>query len=465
MRDRASQLADSGNNDRASGIRSRMSAIDEHLDKAPHLQEARASYRDYSTRIRQAEFDKDISTMRPEQFKAMLKDLTPEQRAEFQHAIVERLSGRFGTSSRGAQGLEDVLTTGYNAKANLTELLGKEVADRYLRAVDLIGQSVDKANFVASRTGSQTRMIDQDIKDTATRTALDVISGRYHQAVVLGMRFLARHHFGMGEDEARQIAEWAVQQKDVETTLREIADAAEKGGVPKGLPPDLRAIWPAAVAAGRGAATNKGNVDAAENTPANAPATPSGPWSKYGGQGRPQPAASETEANMPTGRLKTWAAANGTAPLTGEFQNNNPTNLTPREDGKSYAGQTGVNGKFVTFDTPEHGLQASVDNLHAYYTKHGIDTLNGITARWAPKSPDEPTNDPVAYAQKIGQALGIDPSAHLDMNDRQLLRQIALAQIDVEGTRGKTATPEPAGHPSGDSSVVSALQSIAQDQQ
>ena len=110
MRDRASQLADSGNNARASGIRSRMDAIDEHLDKAPHLQEARASYRDYSTRIRQAEFDKDVSTMRPEQFKAMLKDLTPEQRAEFQHAVVERLSSRFGTSSRrraGARGRTD----------------------------------------------------------------------------------------------------------------------------------------------------------------------------------------------------------------------------------------------------------------------------------------------------------------------------------------------------------------------
>ena len=220
--------------------------------------------------------------------------------------------------------------------------------------------------------------------------------------------------------------------KDVEATLHEIADAAEKGNVPKGLPPELKAIWPASVAAGKGAQSGPA-ADDADKGPKEA-----NPFDQFdsqkGGDTPSQPAAQAAPAPTP---VPTQYAAFVTAPLTGEFENNNPTNLQPREDGKSYVGQTGANGRFAVFDTPEHGLQASVENLHAYYTKHGIDTLYGITDRWAPAG--DGSNDPKAYAETIGKTLGIDPSAHLNMDDRQLLRRIALAQIGVEGTAGKTA--------------------------
>jgi hypothetical protein len=250
LRDKADTLATAGRRGRAGGVGDRGRALDEYLDGVPHLKEARAAYADYSKRMEQLDFDQNLSTMRPESFKAMLKDLTPEQRQELVHSVSERLASKFGSSGRSAQGTEDILTTGYNAQANLRELLGEDTANDYLRAIDLLGQNVDKANFAASRAGSQTAMIQEDVAKTSAKVGLSMLTGRHHSAVHSVATFLDRNFSGMGEDEARQIAEWATQQKSVRSTLQEIADAA--GGDKKAavkLPPNIRALIPVGAAA------------------------------------------------------------------------------------------------------------------------------------------------------------------------------------------------------------------------
>lgn len=119
--------------------------------------------------------------------------------------------------------------------------------------------------------------------------------------------------------------------------------------------------------------------------------------------------------------------------------NNNPTNLQPLPGGKQWEGQTGTNGRFATFATPEAGVNAAVKNLESYGSQHGIDTLAGIAARWAPVG--DGSNDPTAYAAALGKSLGISPTAHIDMTDQAMLHKIVQAQIPLEGAGGSSAAP------------------------
>lgn len=120
---------------------------------------------------------------------------------------------------------------------------------------------------------------------------------------------------------------------------------------------------------------------------------------------------------------------------------NNPTNLQPLDGGKQWPGQTGVSGRFATFATPQAGVEAAVQNLQAYGSQHGINTLQGIANRWDPKG--DGANDPVKYATDLGHALEIDPNAPLNMKDPALLHRIVQAQIPLETGRSGGSNVNP----------------------
>lgn len=112
--------------------------------------------------------------------------------------------------------------------------------------------------------------------------------------------------------------------------------------------------------------------------------------------------------------------------------NNNPTNLKKLPGDQKWEGEIPSTGEFAAFATPQAGVNAAVHNLLSY-GKEGIDTLYGIAAKWAPKKDG---NDPVAYAEKWGKSLGIDPNAKLNMTDTDLLTKLVTAQGPLE-TGGK----------------------------
>lgn len=122
--------------------------------------------------------------------------------------------------------------------------------------------------------------------------------------------------------------------------------------------------------------------------------------------------------------------------------NNNPGNL---KDPKT--------GQFMTFASPQDGIAAADQNLLGYQTQHGINTLNGITARWAPKG--DGNNDPAAYAQAVSQATGIAPDQKIDLTNPAVRGKVLQAMFDVEtpGWRGAggvaSATPQGAAPRSG----------------
>lgn len=90
-------------------------------------------------------------------------------------------------------------------------------------------------------------------------------------------------------------------------------------------------------------------------------------------------------------------------------------------------------GGFASYATPQDGVAAMASNLTAYQDLHGINTLNGITARWAPQG--DGANNPAAYARTISQLTGIDPNTPLDLHDPATLAKIIPAMAQVEHGR------------------------------
>jgi len=130
-----------------------------------------------------------------------------------------------------------------------------------------------------------------------------------------------------------------------------------------------------------------------------APAAPAAPAAPV--------AAPASQANVPLG-----------------IRNNNPGNLRNPD------------GSFMQFRTPEEGLQALHNNLIAYGTKHGINTVEGVISRWAP--PTE--NNTAAYIKFVQQATGLHPGQQINLQDPATRDLLAAAITRFENGRGGTPT-------------------------
>lgn len=109
------------------------------------------------------------------------------------------------------------------------------------------------------------------------------------------------------------------------------------------------------------------------------------------------------------------------------IRNNNPGNL---EFSKSnpWSGQTGDDGRFAKFETPEHGIRALGRNLLSYQ-RQGIDTVSDIINRWAPPSDNNNTD---AYIQAVCTQLGVTADQQLDASNPDTLKALCAAIIHHE---------------------------------
>lgn len=124
------------------------------------------------------------------------------------------------------------------------------------------------------------------------------------------------------------------------------------------------------------------------------------------------------------------------------IRNNNPLNLTTLGNGRSWDGQTGADGRFATFASPEAGLAAADKNLRAYNTRHGINTVSGIVSRWAPAS----ENDTQAYIHTVSTDLGVRPDQPLNLSDPGVRQRVLQSMAKVEvGQTGVAALKGGAG--------------------
>lgn len=106
------------------------------------------------------------------------------------------------------------------------------------------------------------------------------------------------------------------------------------------------------------------------------------------------------------------------------IRNNNPGNLEYSKT-NPWVGQTGDDGRFAKFETPEHGIRALGRNLLSYQ-RQGIDTVSDIINRWAPPSDNNNTD---AYIKAVCAQLGVTADQQLDASNPDTLKALCAAII------------------------------------
>lgn len=109
------------------------------------------------------------------------------------------------------------------------------------------------------------------------------------------------------------------------------------------------------------------------------------------------------------------------------IRNNNPGNLEYSKT-NPWVGQTGDDGRFAKFETPEHGIRALGRNLLSYQ-RQGIDTVSDIINRWAPPQDNNNTD---AYIKAVCAQLGVTPDQQLDASNPDTLKALCAAIIHHE---------------------------------
>lgn len=197
--------------------------------------------------------------------------------------------------------------------------------------------------------------------------------------------------------------------------------------------------------------------------------TMGGPWSSNAGtftQGgfvahgvSPEWGATRVPVTGPDGRTymvpqgSLMGSGGGGGPASGGGQGGGGQGTSASQATYNFGNIRAPGGGFASYATPQAGIAAMASNLGAYQDQHGINTLNGITARWAPKG--DGANDPVAYANTVSKLTGIDPNAKLDLHDPATLSKIIPAMAQVEHGRPMLAGGDVAsalGSPSSQSS-------------
>ena len=116
------------------------------------------------------------------------------------------------------------------------------------------------------------------------------------------------------------------------------------------------------------------------------------------------------------------------AKLPRGIRNNNPLNI--RRSKFKWVGKItpGNDSDFEEFDTIEHGIRAAVLIIRKYITKYGINTPQGIIARWAPASEND-TKAYVAYVTKNGL---LSPRWPLDLSSTLAISRLLWAMACYE---------------------------------
>lgn len=120
-------------------------------------------------------------------------------------------------------------------------------------------------------------------------------------------------------------------------------------------------------------------------------------------------------------------SAHGNSSAARGLRNNNPGNIEA-SDKNPWEGQTGSDGRFAKFETPEHGIRALGKNLITYYQKHGLDTVGEIITRWAP--PKENKTD--AYIKAICDQLGVAADQQIDVTNPRTLAALCAGIVNHE---------------------------------
>lgn len=118
------------------------------------------------------------------------------------------------------------------------------------------------------------------------------------------------------------------------------------------------------------------------------------------------------------------------------LRNNNPGNLV--DDGTSWQGQIGNDGKFIQFSDMSWGTRALATDL-TNKIKKGLNTIRSIVTQYAPATDN---NNVPAYIAAVSQDAGIGPDQPIPM-DTGTLHNLMRAFISHEnGDQGDLVSDE-----------------------
>lgn len=114
------------------------------------------------------------------------------------------------------------------------------------------------------------------------------------------------------------------------------------------------------------------------------------------------------------------------------LRNCNPGNI--RRSGVRYKGEVrpSRDPEFREFESLAWGYRAIFVLLDTYRMRHGLNTLAGMIARWAPPS----ENRTGAYIRAVCEQTGIGPGEKIDTRDRATMVPVAAAISRVENGVG-----------------------------
>ncbi len=114
--------------------------------------------------------------------------------------------------------------------------------------------------------------------------------------------------------------------------------------------------------------------------------------------------------------------------LSRGLRNCNPGNI--RRSVSTFRGEVtpSSDAEFKQFESPEWGYRAMFLIIHNYNELYGINTLDRIIERWAPRS-ENPTH---MYIEAVARRLGVKVSAHIDSLDHDTMVAMVGAMSHIE---------------------------------
>lgn len=109
------------------------------------------------------------------------------------------------------------------------------------------------------------------------------------------------------------------------------------------------------------------------------------------------------------------------------IRNNNPLNI---RIGNKWKGETPVNtdGAFEQFTKMEYGVRAAFILLRRYINRYGLNTVEKIVTRWAPRN----ENNTERYIERVCNYMSIFPTTKIVFEDEATMFALVDAMAIVE---------------------------------
>jgi len=125
----------------------------------------------------------------------------------------------------------------------------------------------------------------------------------------------------------------------------------------------------------------------------------------------------------PTSLIKTTGKSLG-------VDNKNLLNVRPNVDENDpWLGQSGVDQNYAVFESIDMGIRAGDRVLTTYGTKHGINTIEKVLNRFAPKGDG---NDTESYIKNVSEKTGIARDEKIDLSDSSVRDALLSAMVRQE---------------------------------